>query len=32
VLVCDGRAEVIRRRVTAGEVPAPFAVPSWLAS
>ncbi len=30
VLVCDGRAEVIRRRVAVSELPASFAVPSWL--
>ena len=30
VLACDGRAEVIRRRVTPAEMPAPFAVPAWL--
>jgi len=30
VLACDGRAEVIRRRVTPEEVPAPFNVPAWL--
>lgn len=30
VLACDGRAEVIRRRVTPGEIAAPFAVPAWL--
>lgn len=30
VLACDGRAEVIRRRVTPGQMPAPFAVPTWL--
>ena len=30
VLACDGRAEVIRRRVKAGEIAAPFAVPTWL--
>ena len=30
VLACDGRAEVVRRRVTPAEKGAPFAVPSWL--
>ena len=30
VLACEGRAEVIRRRVAPGEMPAPFAVPLWL--
>lgn len=30
VLACDGRAEVIRRRVQPGEIAAPFAVPAWL--
>jgi diaminopimelate decarboxylase len=32
VLVCDGQAEVIRRRVTPGEIAAPFTVPAWLRS
>ncbi len=32
VLASDGRAEIIRRRVAPGEIPAPFAVPSWLGS
>jgi diaminopimelate decarboxylase len=31
VLACDGRSEVIRRRVTARDLAAPFAVPTWLA-
>jgi diaminopimelate decarboxylase len=30
VLACDGRSEVIRRRVPAREIAAPFAVPTWL--
>lgn len=30
VLVCDGKAELIRRRVAPGELAASFAVPSWL--
>jgi diaminopimelate decarboxylase len=30
VLACDGRAEVIRRRVASAEMPAPFVVPTWL--
>jgi diaminopimelate decarboxylase len=30
VLASDGRAAVIRRRVTPEEMPAPFAVPAWL--
>jgi diaminopimelate decarboxylase len=32
VLACDGRAEVIRRRVSPGELASPFAVPAWLDS
>jgi diaminopimelate decarboxylase len=32
VLASDGRAEIIRRRVSAGEIAAPFAMPSWLAA
>jgi diaminopimelate decarboxylase len=30
VLVCGGRAELIRRRVAPGELAASFVVPSWL--
>ena len=32
VLACDGRAEVIRRRVSPAELAAQFAVPGWLAN
>jgi diaminopimelate decarboxylase len=30
VLACDGRSEVIRRRLAAREIAAPFVVPTWL--
>jgi hypothetical protein len=30
VLACDGRSEVIRRRLVAREIAAPFVVPTWL--
>ena len=30
VLACDGRAEVIRRRVQPSEMASPFSVPAWL--